>query len=206
MSKALGAGLVDVTTFGDDLNGWRFRHWMPPGRKVSAEVRPAAGYLQTAGVEFQADGRDDDGICPVEGYGVGELVGAAELHVPPHRIRVERAADAGRAGRLRVGVLTKPFEAAEAGPGNVVDERIAEDFPLHVCDPHPLHLVAADAEPLLNETGPERRARRDAEHSPNLARDWPNLVFFCGFPRYVVLVIRPPSISRSAVFLRHISP
>src|SRR5215471_11389222 len=84
-------------------------------------------------------------------------------HIPPMFITMERTADAGRFGRLRIAVTLEPAQAIPAVHA-LFDQRPAVHLPLPRRRFHPHCLVGRDADPDLN--GPRRypRLRPDSEH------------------------------------------
>jgi hypothetical protein len=45
------------------MNGWEFKSWMPNERQSSAKIIDEQGFKSKNCIQFDADGRDDDGLA-----------------------------------------------------------------------------------------------------------------------------------------------
>ena len=54
--------IIDITDFENGMNGWEFKSWMPKTRETSAAIVSVDGLRSKHVLQFDADGRDDDGI------------------------------------------------------------------------------------------------------------------------------------------------
>jgi hypothetical protein len=58
--------IIDITNFEGGMNGWEFKSWMPNERQSSAKIIDEQGFKSRACLQFDADGRDDDGILFIQ--------------------------------------------------------------------------------------------------------------------------------------------